>query len=75
MYLYIFNTSSYLIQITLTDNLGKLSSILEIDHFALVVHEQIQCEYSNTHTHCQKFVVWLVELLLSVDISLDNLCV
>uniref|UniRef100_A0A3P8R575 Cystathionine beta-synthase n=1 Tax=Astatotilapia calliptera TaxID=8154 RepID=A0A3P8R575_ASTCA len=34
-------------QITLTDNLGKLSSILEIDHFALVVHEQIQCEYSN----------------------------
>uniref|UniRef100_A0AAX7ST37 Cystathionine beta-synthase n=1 Tax=Astatotilapia calliptera TaxID=8154 RepID=A0AAX7ST37_ASTCA len=37
-------------QITLTDNLGKLSSILEIDHFALVVHEQIQCEYSNAHT-------------------------
>uniref|UniRef100_A0A8C9VYT1 Cystathionine beta-synthase n=1 Tax=Scleropages formosus TaxID=113540 RepID=A0A8C9VYT1_SCLFO len=29
-------------QIHLTDNLGKLSSILETDHFALVVHEQIQ---------------------------------
>lgn len=32
-------------QICLTDNLGKLSRILEIDHFALVVHEQIQCEF------------------------------
>uniref|UniRef100_A0A6Q2YJT9 Cystathionine beta-synthase n=1 Tax=Esox lucius TaxID=8010 RepID=A0A6Q2YJT9_ESOLU len=30
-------------QIRLTDNLGKLSRILETDHFALVVHEQIQC--------------------------------
>ncbi|KAM9828845.1 cystathionine beta-synthase-like [Syngnathus typhle] len=29
-------------QIRLLDNLGKLSRILEIDHFALVVHEQIQ---------------------------------
>ncbi|XP_076839126.1 cystathionine beta-synthase-like isoform X2 [Brachyhypopomus gauderio] len=29
-------------QIHLTDNLGKLSRILETDHFALVVHEQIQ---------------------------------
>nr|XP_028583123.1 cystathionine beta-synthase isoform X5 [Podarcis muralis] len=28
--------------IRLQDNLGKLSHILEIDHFALVVHEQIQ---------------------------------
>ncbi|KAL7983639.1 hypothetical protein Chor_000515 [Crotalus horridus] len=28
--------------IHLQDNLGKLSHILEIDHFALVVHEQIQ---------------------------------
>lgn len=28
----------------LTDNLGKLSRILETDHFALVVHEQIQCK-------------------------------
>uniref|UniRef100_A0A8C8CIR6 Cystathionine beta-synthase n=1 Tax=Oncorhynchus tshawytscha TaxID=74940 RepID=A0A8C8CIR6_ONCTS len=31
-------------QIRLTDNLGKLSRILETDHFALVVHEQIQCK-------------------------------
>uniref|UniRef100_A0A8C7LKP7 Cystathionine beta-synthase n=1 Tax=Oncorhynchus mykiss TaxID=8022 RepID=A0A8C7LKP7_ONCMY len=30
-------------QVRLTDNLGKLSRILETDHFALVVHEQIQC--------------------------------
>uniref|UniRef100_A0A8B9JKS7 Cystathionine beta-synthase n=1 Tax=Astyanax mexicanus TaxID=7994 RepID=A0A8B9JKS7_ASTMX len=29
-------------QIRLTDNMGKLSRILETDHFALVVHEQIQ---------------------------------
>ncbi|XP_056145115.1 cystathionine beta-synthase b [Lampris incognitus] len=29
-------------QVHLTDNLGKLSRILETDHFALVVHEQIQ---------------------------------
>ncbi|XP_041936216.1 cystathionine beta-synthase a [Alosa sapidissima] len=29
-------------QVKLTDNLGKLSGILETDHFALVVHEQIQ---------------------------------
>ncbi|XP_059248423.1 cystathionine beta-synthase isoform X5 [Mustela nigripes] len=29
-------------QIHLTDPLGKLSHILEMDHFALVVHEQIQ---------------------------------
>uniref|UniRef100_A0A8C9TTZ4 Cystathionine beta-synthase n=1 Tax=Scleropages formosus TaxID=113540 RepID=A0A8C9TTZ4_SCLFO len=29
-------------QIHLTDNLGKLSRILETDHFALVIHEQIQ---------------------------------
>ncbi|XP_048834847.1 cystathionine beta-synthase-like protein isoform X2 [Brienomyrus brachyistius] len=29
-------------QINLTDNLGKLCRILETDHFALVVHEQIQ---------------------------------
>uniref|UniRef100_A0A673J8V0 Cystathionine beta-synthase n=1 Tax=Sinocyclocheilus rhinocerous TaxID=307959 RepID=A0A673J8V0_9TELE len=31
-------------QIRLTDNLGKLSRILETDHFALVVHEQIQSQ-------------------------------
>ncbi|XP_066563015.1 cystathionine beta-synthase b isoform X2 [Amia ocellicauda] len=32
-------------KIQLHDNLGKLSRILEIDHFALVVHEQIQCDH------------------------------
>uniref|UniRef100_A0A8C5XTI8 Cystathionine beta-synthase n=1 Tax=Microcebus murinus TaxID=30608 RepID=A0A8C5XTI8_MICMU len=32
-------------QIRLTDTLGSLSHILELDHFALVVHEQIQCEW------------------------------
>lgn len=35
-----------LFQIRLTDPLGKLSHILEMDHFALVVHEQIQCEWA-----------------------------
>uniref|UniRef100_A0A8C9TY75 Cystathionine beta-synthase n=1 Tax=Scleropages formosus TaxID=113540 RepID=A0A8C9TY75_SCLFO len=34
-------------QIHLTDNLGKLSRILETDHFALVIHEQIQYGSSN----------------------------
>lgn len=29
-------------QIRLTDTLGRLSRILEMDHFALVVHDQIQ---------------------------------
>ncbi|XP_026569361.1 cystathionine beta-synthase-like isoform X2 [Pseudonaja textilis] len=33
--------------IHLQDNLGKLSHILEIDHFALVVHEQIQSGNQN----------------------------
>lgn len=32
-------------QIHLTDPLGMLSRILEMDHFALVVHEQIQCKW------------------------------
>ncbi|PNJ42479.1 CBSL isoform 6 [Pongo abelii] len=31
-------------QIRLTDTLGRLSHILEMDHFALVVHEQIQSQ-------------------------------
>ncbi|RXN13145.1 cystathionine beta-synthase-like protein [Labeo rohita] len=31
-------------KVRLTDNLGKLSRILETDHFALVVHEQIQMD-------------------------------
>ncbi|MBN3318456.1 CBS synthase, partial [Atractosteus spatula] len=38
-------------QIHLNDNLGKLSRILEIDHFALVVHEQIQCKWSAFFPH------------------------
>ncbi|MGH0153763.1 UNVERIFIED_CONTAM: hypothetical protein FKN15_025193 [Acipenser sinensis] len=36
-------------KIHLNDNLGKLSCILETDHFALVVHEQIQCKYTNRY--------------------------
>ncbi|XP_016385141.1 cystathionine beta-synthase b [Sinocyclocheilus rhinocerous] len=31
-------------KVRVTDNLGKLSRILETDHFALVVHEQIQLD-------------------------------
>uniref|UniRef100_A0A672IUI8 Cystathionine beta-synthase n=1 Tax=Salarias fasciatus TaxID=181472 RepID=A0A672IUI8_SALFA len=40
-------------QIRLTDNLGKLSRILETDHFALVVHEQIQCKFRCVATVLQ----------------------
>lgn len=52
-------------QITLTDNLGKLSSILEIDHFALVVHEQIQYLTDGSHSKKQMVfgVVTAVDLL------------
>uniref|UniRef100_A0A669PI43 Cystathionine beta-synthase n=1 Tax=Phasianus colchicus TaxID=9054 RepID=A0A669PI43_PHACC len=32
-------------KISLEDSLGKLSCILENDHFAIVVHEQMQCRY------------------------------
>uniref|UniRef100_A0A8C2ZQC8 Cystathionine beta-synthase n=1 Tax=Cyclopterus lumpus TaxID=8103 RepID=A0A8C2ZQC8_CYCLU len=42
-------------QICLNDNLGKLSRILETDHFALVVHEQIQCDSRKL---CQKQMVF-----------------
>uniref|UniRef100_A0AAY5KHP0 Cystathionine beta-synthase n=1 Tax=Esox lucius TaxID=8010 RepID=A0AAY5KHP0_ESOLU len=42
-------------QVRLTDNLGKLSRILETDHFALVVHEQIQCEFILLFT-CLPFI-------------------
>lgn len=38
------------LQIRLIDNLGKLSRILETDHFALVVHEQIQCKFFTKNT-------------------------
>nr|XP_060626243.1 cystathionine beta-synthase-like protein isoform X2 [Anolis sagrei ordinatus] len=37
-------------KIHLQDNLGKLSHILEIDHFALVVHEQIQSAVEQAKT-------------------------
>lgn len=43
-------------QVNLTDNLGKLSRILETDHFALVVHEQIQ--YHNDGSSSKKQMVF-----------------
>ncbi|KAL4656988.1 cystathionine beta-synthase isoform X1 [Arapaima gigas] len=43
-------------QIRLMDNLGKLSGILETDHFALVVHEQIQ--YPSDGSPCLKQMVF-----------------
>uniref|UniRef100_A0A671DHC2 Cystathionine beta-synthase n=2 Tax=Rhinolophus ferrumequinum TaxID=59479 RepID=A0A671DHC2_RHIFE len=43
-------------QIRLTDPLGKLSHILEMDHFALVVHEQIQ--YHSHEKSSQKQTVF-----------------
>uniref|UniRef100_A0A663N839 Cystathionine beta-synthase n=1 Tax=Athene cunicularia TaxID=194338 RepID=A0A663N839_ATHCN len=36
-------------KIGLEDSLGKLSSILENDHFAIVVHEQMQCRRIWSH--------------------------
>ncbi|XP_063161361.1 cystathionine beta-synthase-like protein isoform X1 [Candoia aspera] len=45
--------------IHLQDNLGKLSHILEIDHFALVVHEQIQY-HSNGESSKRQMVFGVV---------------
>ncbi|KAK3530478.1 hypothetical protein QTP86_024392 [Hemibagrus guttatus] len=52
-------------QICLTDNLGKLSRILETDHFALVVHEQIQylTDGSTIMKHMVFGVVTAIDLL------------
>uniref|UniRef100_A0A8C0L688 Cystathionine beta-synthase n=1 Tax=Canis lupus dingo TaxID=286419 RepID=A0A8C0L688_CANLU len=52
-------------QIHLTDPLGKLSHILEMDHFALVVHEQIQCHGSEKSSKRQTVfrVVTAIDLL------------
>uniref|UniRef100_A0A9J7ZX98 Cystathionine beta-synthase n=1 Tax=Cyprinus carpio carpio TaxID=630221 RepID=A0A9J7ZX98_CYPCA len=52
-------------QIHLTDNLGKLSRILETDHFALVVHEQIQYLTDGSSTQKQMVfgVVTAIDLL------------
>nr|XP_033798108.1 cystathionine beta-synthase isoform X2 [Geotrypetes seraphini] len=46
-------------QVHLNDNLGKLSRILETDHFALVVHEQIQY-YSNGTSSTKQMVFGVV---------------
>uniref|UniRef100_A0A8C6WXR6 Cystathionine beta-synthase n=1 Tax=Neogobius melanostomus TaxID=47308 RepID=A0A8C6WXR6_9GOBI len=52
-------------QVRLTDNLGKVSRILETDHFALVVHEQIQYLTDGSSTLKQMVfgVVTAVDLL------------
>nr|XP_039249180.1 cystathionine beta-synthase-like protein isoform X1 [Styela clava] len=34
-------------EIQMTDNLKKLSRILEIDHFAIVMHSKLQCDIAN----------------------------
>jgi len=51
--------------VKLTDNLGKLSRILETDHFALVVHEQIQymSDGSAQPRHMVFGVVTAIDLL------------
>ncbi|XP_038153063.1 cystathionine beta-synthase-like protein [Cyprinodon tularosa] len=46
-------------QIRLNDNLGNLSHILETDHFALVVHEQIQY-LTNGSTELKQMVFGVV---------------
>ncbi|CAL8322524.1 unnamed protein product [Merluccius merluccius] len=43
-------------KVSLTDNLGKLSRILETDHFALVVHKQIQ--YLDDGSQCPRHMVF-----------------
>uniref|UniRef100_A0A8C4XW73 Cystathionine beta-synthase n=1 Tax=Gopherus evgoodei TaxID=1825980 RepID=A0A8C4XW73_9SAUR len=52
-------------QIHLKDSLGKLSHILEIDHFALVVHEQIQYHSDGSSSKRQMVfgVVTAIDLL------------
>ncbi|KAM9317504.1 cystathionine beta-synthase [Gastrophryne carolinensis] len=52
-------------QVHLTDNLGKLSRILETDHFALVVHEQIQYHDAGSSSKKQMVfgVVTAIDLL------------
>ncbi|XP_044892479.1 cystathionine beta-synthase isoform X2 [Felis catus] len=52
-------------QIRLTDPLGKLSHILETDHFALVVHEQIQYHSNGRSSQRQTVfgVVTAIDLL------------
>ncbi|XP_062862444.1 cystathionine beta-synthase-like protein isoform X1 [Trichomycterus rosablanca] len=52
-------------QVCLTDNLGKLSRILETDHFALVVHEQIQYMRDGSSTLKQMVfgIVTAIDLL------------
>uniref|UniRef100_A0A665WGT6 Cystathionine beta-synthase n=1 Tax=Echeneis naucrates TaxID=173247 RepID=A0A665WGT6_ECHNA len=57
-------------QIRLTDDLGKLSRILETDHFALVVHEQIQYLTDGTPSLKQMVfgVVTAVDLLNFVTV-------
>uniref|UniRef100_A0A3B3Z9L8 Cystathionine beta-synthase n=1 Tax=Periophthalmus magnuspinnatus TaxID=409849 RepID=A0A3B3Z9L8_9GOBI len=61
------SASNYFVnsQVRLTDNLGKVSRILETDHFALVVHEQIQYLTDGSPTLRQMVfgVVTAVDLL------------
>ncbi|KAM8975795.1 cystathionine beta-synthase isoform 1-T1 [Pelodytes ibericus] len=47
-------------QIHLMDNLGKLSRILETDHFALVVHEQIQSDHNDGSSSKKQMVFGVV---------------
>uniref|UniRef100_A0A8C8S955 Cystathionine beta-synthase n=1 Tax=Pelusios castaneus TaxID=367368 RepID=A0A8C8S955_9SAUR len=57
-------------QIHLQDSLGKLSHILEIDHFALVVHEQIQYHSDGSSSKRQMVfgVVTAIDLLNFVTV-------
>uniref|UniRef100_W5LGR2 Cystathionine beta-synthase n=1 Tax=Astyanax mexicanus TaxID=7994 RepID=W5LGR2_ASTMX len=56
---------SKVFDVRLTDNLGKLSRILETDHFALVVHEQIQYMTDGSSTLKQMVfgIVTAIDLL------------
>ncbi|KAF1382680.1 hypothetical protein PFLUV_G00146280 [Perca fluviatilis] len=63
-------------QVHLTDNLGKLSQILETDHFVLVVHDHVQNKADGST--CQKQMVFgivtAIDLLnyITTDDSQDH---
>lgn len=47
-------------QVHLTDNLGMLSQILETDHFALVVHDHVECKILYT------FLIFLIFIFFGI---------
>uniref|UniRef100_A0A8D0A5C3 Cystathionine beta-synthase n=1 Tax=Sander lucioperca TaxID=283035 RepID=A0A8D0A5C3_SANLU len=61
-------------QVHLTDNLGKLSQILETDHFVLVVHDHTQTDGSTCQKQMVFGIVTAIDLLdyITTDESQDH---